>query len=279
MDASVAGEIEQAFARAGHLVVSNSRNHRMDADVPLLIPEVNGDHLALIEAQRKARGWTGAIVTNPNCSTVVLSLALAPLRPFGLTLGRHHDAAGALGRRAIRAWPRSTRSATSSRSSTARKPRSRARRRRSSARLVGGHVEPHPVVVSAQTTRVPVVNGHTESIAVALESRPIDRRRSARRSCRSAGRRSATACRARRCNPIVYLAEQNRPQPRLDVDRDGGMTVSVGRLRPCPVLGYKFVALGHNTVRGAAGAAVLNAELMVAEGVLVVGGAEVTCAS
>ena len=84
MDASVAGEIEQAFAKAGHVVVSNSRNHRMDADVPLLVPEINGDHLALVARQRDARGWSGAIVTNPNCSTVFLSMALAPLRPFGL---------------------------------------------------------------------------------------------------------------------------------------------------------------------------------------------------
>ena len=121
--------------------------------------------------------------------------------------------------------------------------------------------------MSAQTTRVPVVNGHTESIAVALDSAPsIDEVREA--FLRFSGPPQRHGLPTAPLQPIVYLHEQNRPQPRLDVDRDHGMTVSIGRLRTCPVLGYKFIALGHNTVRGAAGAAVLNAELLVAEGVL-----------
>jgi aspartate-semialdehyde dehydrogenase len=133
--------------------------------------------------------------------------------------------------------------------------------------LENGQVVPHPVVLSASTTRVAVVNGHTESIAVQLEQQPsLDEVRHALVSFSGPPQRhrlpSAPA------QPIVYLTEDNRPQPRLDVDRDGGMTVTVGRLRTCPILGYKFFALGHNTVRGAAGAAVLNAELLVAEGVL-----------
>ena len=122
-------------------------------------------------------------------------------------------------------------------------------------RLAGGVVEPHPVVVSAQVNRVPVINGHT-----------VDEIRAALTSFSGPPQRHGLPTAP--LQPVVYLPQPNRPQPRLDVDRDGGMTVSVGRLRPCPVLGYKFVALGHNTVRGAAGAAVLNAELMVAEGVL-----------
>ena len=121
--------------------------------------------------------------------------------------------------------------------------------------------------VSAQTTRVPVINGHTESIAVALDARPsVDDIREAFRQFSGPPQRHRLPTAPE--HPLVYLSEQNRPQPRLDVDRDGGMTVTIGRLRPCPVLGYKFFALGHNTVRGAAGAAVLNAELLVAEGVL-----------
>jgi aspartate-semialdehyde dehydrogenase len=266
MDASVAGEIEQAFAQAGHLVVSNSRNHRLDADVPLLIPEVNGDHLALIETQRTERGWSGAIITNPNCSTVVLSLALAPLRPFGLrsvviTTLQALSGAGYPGVASLDAVGNVIPYIDGE------EPKIETETRKILGSLVGGVVEPHPVVVSAQTTRVPVINGHTESIAVALDAKPsIDELKNALASFSGPPQRHGLP--SAPLNPVVYLSEPNRPPPRLDVDRDGGMTVSVGRLRPCPVLGYKFVALGHNTVRGAAGAAVLNAELMVAEGVL-----------
>ena len=266
MDASGAGDIEQAYATAGHLVVSNSRNHRMDADVPLLIPEVNGDHLALIDAQRRARGWSGAIITNPNCSTVVLSLALAPLRIFGLrsvciTTLQALSGAGYPGVASLDALgnviPYIEGEEGKIESET----------KKILGRLAGGVVEPHPVVVSAQVNRVPVINGHTESIAVALDARPtVDEIRAALTSFSGPPQRHGLPTAP--LQPVVYLPQPNRPQPRLDVDRDGGMTVSVGRLRPCPVLGYKFVALGHNTVRGAAGAAVLNAELMVAEGVL-----------
>jgi len=266
MDASVAGPIEQAFARAGHLVVSNSRNHRLDADVPLLVPEVNADHLSLIERQRAARGWSGAIVTNPNCSTVVLTMVLAPLRQFGLrqvmvTTLQALSGAGYPGVPSLDAV------ANVVPFIDGEEAKIETETRKILGSLGDDAVEPHPVVVSAQTTRVPVVNGHTESVAVMLESRPsIDDVREALTRFTGLPQRHALPTAPQQ--PIVYLDAQNRPQPRLDVDRDGGMTVTVGRLRPCPVLGYKFFALGHNTVRGAAGAAVLNAELMVAEGVL-----------
>ena len=126
---------------------------------------------------------------------------------------------------------------------------------------------PHPVVLSASTTRVPVVNGHTVSMSIALEQSPsLDEIRHSLVSFSGPPQRLELPTAPPQ--PVVYLPEENRPQPRLDVDRDGGMTVTVGRLRTCPVLGYKFFALGHNTVRGAAGAAVLNAELLVAQGVL-----------
>ena len=268
MDASVAGEIEQAFARAGHMVVSNSRNHRMDADVPLLVPEVNGDHLSLVARQREARGWAGAIVTNPNCSTVFLSMALAPLRVFGLksvmvTTLQALSGAGYPGVASLDAV------ANVVPFIDGEEAKIESETRKILGTLAGDHVEPHPVAVSAQTTRVPVVNGHTESISVALDARPsIDEVRES--FLRFSGAPQRHGLPSAPLQPIVYLPEQNRPQPRLDVDRDHGMTVSIGRLRPCPVLGFKFFALGHNTVRGAAGAAVLNAELLVAEGVLAV---------
>ena len=266
MDASVAGEIEQAFARAGHLVVSNSRNHRLDPDVPLLVPEVNGDHLALVEHQRRARGWTGAIITNPNCSTVVLTLSLAPLRQFGLrsvlvTTLQALSGAGYPGVASLDAV------ANVIPFIDGEEAKIETETKKILGALAGRQVEPHAVSVSAQTTRVPVINGHTESIAVALDARPsVDDIREAFRQFSGPPQRHRLPTAPE--HPLVYLSEQNRPQPRLDVDRDGGMTVTIGRLRPCPVLGYKFFALGHNTVRGAAGAAVLNAELLVAEGVL-----------
>ena len=266
MDAAVAGPIEQAFARAGHTVVSNSRNHRMDPDVPLLVPEINSDHLALLESQRRARGWSGAIVTNPNCSTVVLTLVLAPLRQFGLrsvivTTLQALSGAGYPGVPSLDAVGNILPFIDGE------EGKIETETRKILGALAGDGVEPHGVHVSAQTTRVAVVNGHTESIAVSLDAGPsIDDVRDALTRFSGAPQRHALPTAPPQ--PIVYLPQQNRPQPRLDADRDGGMTVTVGRLRPCPVLGYKFFALGHNTVRGAAGAAVLNAELMVAEGVL-----------
>ena len=265
MDAGVAGPIEQAFAAAGRLVVSNSRNHRMDADVPLLVPEVNADHLALLETQRRQRRWSGAIVTNPNCSTVVLTMVLAPLRAFGLrkvmvTTLQALSGAGYPGVASLDAVGNVVPFIDGE------EAKIETETQKILGALAGGRVEPHHVAVSAQTTRVPVVNGHTESIAVTLDANPtIEEVRAALEGFSGSPQRHALP--SAPSQPVVYLDAPNRPQPRLDVDRDGGMTVTVGRLRPCPVLGYKLFALGHNTVRGAAGAAVLNAELMAAEGV------------
>ena len=266
MDASVAGEIEEAFAKAGHLVVSNARNHRMAPDVPLLVPEINSDHLAIIDAQRAARGWSGALVTNPNCSTVILSMALAPLRQFGLksvvvTTLQALSGAGYPGVASLDAVGNVVPFIPGEEGKIESEPK------KILGRVEGAGIVPHPVVLSASTTRVAVVNGHTESVAVALEQSPsLDDVRQALASFSGPPQRHKLP--SAPPHPIVYLSEENRPQPRLDVDRDGGMTVTIGRLRTCPVIGYKFFALGHNTVRGAAGAAVLNAEQMVAQGVL-----------
>jgi aspartate-semialdehyde dehydrogenase len=264
LDASVAGDIERAFAEAGHIVVSNARNFRMDAVVPLLIPEVNADHLALTARQCTARGWRGAIVTNPNCSTVFLAMVLAALRQFE---------------------PRAVVVSTMQAVSGAGYPgvasldiignvvpfiggeeeKMESETKKILGRVGGDGVEPHPVAISAHTNRVPVINGHTETISVGFGAPPpmADIRAALERF---AGRPQEMDLPTAPRRPIEYLEEQNRPQPRLDVDRGDGMTVCVGRLRPCKVLDYKLVALGHNTVRGAAGAAVLNAELMHAEG-------------
>ncbi len=266
LDSSVAGEIEGAFAEGGHTIVSNSRNYRMEPDVPLLIPEVNADHLALLEVQAHGRGWKGRIITNPNCSTVVLATALAPLRQFGLqtTMITTLQAISGAGYPGVPSWdilgnviPHIGGEEEKIESET----------RKILGSLTDGQVVFHPVRLSATTTRVPVQNGHTESIAVGLEQQPtadaiIDAWNSFR------GRPQALDLPSAPKQPVVYLTEANRPQPILDANREGGMAVSIGRLRACPLFDYKFVALGHNTIRGAAGAAILNAELMHREGLL-----------
>jgi len=265
LDASVATEIEAALAAEGHLVVSNARNYRMDADVPLLVPEVNAEHLSLMKKQA-ARGWKGAIVTNPNCSTVFLAMSLAPLRQFGLksvtvTTMQAVSGAGYPGVASLdivgNVVPFICGEEEKLESET----------KRILGALASGAVSPHPVIISAQTTRVPVVDGHTESVSATLEQ-PVEIGAVEEALATFSGMPQRYGLPSAPAQPIVCLREANRPQPRLDVERGGGMVVFVGRLRPCPVASIKFIALGHNTVRGAAGAAILNAELMKAEGLL-----------
>jgi aspartate-semialdehyde dehydrogenase len=266
LDAGAAQDIEPAFAAAGHIVVSNARSFRMDAAVPLVIPEVNPDHLTLIARQRRERGWKGAIVTNPNCSTVVLSVVLAPLRKFGLsrvmvTTLQAVSGAGYPGVPSLDILG----NVIPSISGEEEKMESETQKILGALEREG--VTPYPLTVSATTTRVPVVDGHTEAVSIEFEEKPsLADVRAALESFR--GRPQELQLPTAPPAPIVYLSQPDRPQPRLDVERDNGMTITVGRLRACSVLGTKLVALGHNTVRGAAGAAILNAELMVAEGML-----------
>ena len=267
LDSSVAGEIEAAFAQAGHTIVSNSRNHRMEPTVPLLIPEVNADHLALLAAQRAAQGWKGQIVTNPNCAAVVLAMALAPLRQFGLkaTTVTTMQAISGAGYPGVASWDILGNIIPYIGGGEEEKIETETKKILGC--LKDGRVDPHELVISAQTTRVGVPNGHTGSISVRLDQQPpVEALIDAWRSYR--GRPQQLKLPSAPAEPIVYLTDANRPQPSLDVDRGRGMTVSVGRLRPCPVLDYKFIALGHNTIRGAAGGAILNAELMSQEGLL-----------
>jgi aspartate-semialdehyde dehydrogenase len=267
LDSAVAGEIERAFAQAGHIVVSNARNYRMDADVPLLIPEVNPDHLALLQTQAASRGWPGRIVTNPNCVVVVYAMALAPLRQFGLTASTITtlQAISGAGYPGVASWDILGNVIPFIGGGEEEKIENETNKILGA--VADGAVRGHRVTISAAVTRVPVHDGHTASIAVSLDQKPdgaaiVDAWTRFRGKPQDLGLPSAPP------RPIVYLTEPNRPQPALDANRGGGMTIAIGRLRPCPVLDYKFVALGHNTIRGAAGAAILNAELMHREGLL-----------
>jgi aspartate-semialdehyde dehydrogenase len=265
-DSSVATEIEQAFARAGHVVVSNSKNHRMEEDVPLLIPEINPDHLKIAAQQRMRRGWPGQIVTNPNCSTVVLALALAPLKPFGIrrvivTTMQAISGAGYPGVASMDI------NANVVPYIGGEEDKVETEAQKILGEFTGSGFEPYPMQVSAHCNRVPVVDGHLEAVSVELSSKPKEAEIiAALENYRSVPQeRKLPSAPAR---PVIYMKEQDRPQPRRDVERERGQAVFVGRVRPCPVFDWKFLALGHNTVRGAAGAAVLNAELMLTEGML-----------
>lgn len=259
MPGAVAGPLEAELARRGHLVVSNASSHRMDADVPLVIPEVNPDHLALLE--RQAARWPGGIVTNPNCSVVGLALALAPLeRAFGLeavlvsTL-QALSGAGRPGPSALDALDNVIPHIDGEERKIAHEPR----------KILGrlgadGALQPAGFTISAQAHRVPVAHGHLEAVSVKLArpARPEDVA-SALAAFRGPEERERLPSGPER--PIQVLPEEDRPQPKLDRDRGAGMMVSVGRIRPCDVLDIKFAVLVHNLVRGAAGAALLNAEL------------------
>ena len=264
MDASVAGGIERAFARAGHFVLSNSRNHRLDADVPLVIPEVNPDHMELISHQRRERGWPGAIVTNPNCSTITLTMALAPLRPFGIrrvlvTTLQAVSGAGYPGVPAVDILG----NVVPFIGGEEDKLSAESCKLLGELRGGGDGVEPAAVTVSAHCNRVPTVDGHLVCASVELEARPSpDEAREAMAAFR--GRPQELALPTAPLRPVQVVEGADRPQPRRDVMAGRGMAVTVGRVRECPLLGLKFVALGHNTIRGAAGASVLNAELLMA---------------
>ncbi len=267
LDSEVAGEVEQEFARAGHVVVSNSSNHRMEPDVPLLIPEVNPDHLALVRAQRQRRRWKGMIVTNPNCTAVGLVMSLAPLeKAFGLekalmTSMQAVSGAGYPGVPTLDILGNVIPHIAGEEEKVERETR------KLLGKLADGRVVPGDFVVSAHCNRVLVEDGHTESISVSLK-----RKASAEELCK-AWREFRALPQERELpsapkHPIVVREEKDRPQPKLDVQTEGGMAVVIGRVRPCPVLQFKYTALSHNTIRGAAGTALLNAELMKSEGYL-----------
>jgi aspartate-semialdehyde dehydrogenase len=266
MDASVATEIERAYAEAGHVVVSNSKNHRMERDVPLLVPEINPDHLKLVPGQQRNRGWKGQIVTNPNCSTIGLTMGLGPLKPFGITkvLVTTMQAISGAGYPGVASMDIMGNVVPFI---GGEEEKMQVETQKILGDFRGDHIEPLAATVSAHCNRVAVVDGHTETVSVAFSSTPSES--DVRRALESfRGLPQERQLPSAPPQPVIYMEEGNRPQPRKDAERERGMAAFVGRLRACPVLDYKFVVLSHNTIRGAAGAAVLNAELMHSEGML-----------
>ena len=264
LDAAAANELEPAFAAAGHIVVSNSSALRMRADVPLLVPECNPEHLALIERQASFPGG-GYAVTNPNCSTVGLVLALAPLhQAFGLesVLAVTMQAVSGAGYPGVASLdilgnvvPYISQE----------EEKMEVEAQKILGRLTPSGVMPGEFKVSAHCNRVAVVDGHMESVSVKLKTRTtLAEVAAALAGFR--GRPQALRLPSAPAAPVVVTEASDRPQPRFDVESHAGMSAIVGRLRPCPLLDFKFTVLSHNTLRGAAGAALLNAELLHAEG-------------
>ena len=269
LDSTVAGEAEDEYANRGCIVVSNSRNHRMDADVPLLIPELNAEHLDCVERQRTRRGSRGYIVTNPNCSTIGLAMALAPIEQmYGLeqvhvTTMQAISGAGYAGVASYAILDNVIPYIAGEEDKIESEPR------KILGRWDGDHFIDAPFRISAQTNRVATIDGHLMSISLKVRDSNfvnVDQLREAIDNFRGQPQLLGLPSAPRK--PLHYIDECDRPQPRLDRDREGGMSVSIGRLRPCPLLDVRMVALVHNTIRGAAGAAILNAELLHAKGML-----------
>lgn len=270
LPSSVAGPIEERMAAAGYGVLSNASSHRMDADVPLLIPEVNPDHLQLIPIQRANRGWDkGFIVTDPNCSTAGLTVALKPLHEaFGVrrvvvTTMQALSGAGYPGVPALDSLDNVIPYISEEEEKMAREPR----------KLLGtfsreaGSIVPADIAISPSCNRVATRDGHLEAVSVEL-GRKASREEviAALRGFQSLPFR--LGCPSAVEPTIIVRDEPDRPQTFLDRDAGRGMAITVGRVRPCEVLDFKFVVLSHNTIRGAAGGAILNAELMIAQGMI-----------
>ena len=267
MSGSLAGEIEGAFAAAGHVVVTNSSHYRMTPDVPLLVPEINPGHLGLLCAQRRDRGWKGAIVTNPNCAVVVLVMPLAALRSFGLkrVMVTTFQAVSGAGYPGVPSLDILGNVIPYIGGDEEKKVESEPQKILGD--LDGDRIRPLPFAVSASCNRVPSIEGHLVTVSVEFEHRP-DREEILQALTRFSGVPQERELPSAPRQVIHVMSSQDRPQPRKDAGLERGMATAVGRLRECNLLHWKFVALSHNVLRGAAGAALLNAELMRSEGLL-----------
>jgi aspartate-semialdehyde dehydrogenase len=267
LDSTAAREIEPAFADAGCAVVSNSSAFRMAQDVPLVIPEVNGDHVPLLKSQKWHQKNGGFMVTNPNCSAIGLVMALAPLhRRFGVekvfvATMQAVSGAGYPGVPSLDILGNVIPYIASE------EEKMEAESRKLLGTLNGNSVKDAEIVLSAHCNRVAVEDGHTESVSIKLtkpatSAEIIETWREFRCLPQKLKLPSAPE------EPVIYDPAPDRPQPRLDRDRGRGMSAVVGRLRPCNIFDWRFTVLSHNTIRGAAGAAILNGELLKAQGYL-----------
>ncbi len=267
LDASIAAELEPRFAEAGCGVITNSSALRMKSDVPLVIPEVNADHVKLLECQTWRKKSHGFVVTNPNCSAIGLVMALAPLQQqFGIdtVIAVTMQAVSGAGYPGVASLdilgnviPYIAKEEEKMEEETLKLL----------GEINGSRIIPAPFGMSAHCNRVAVEDGHTESVSLKLKTKTepdeIVRAWNAFR-----GTPQELKLPTAPEQPLQYIGSSDRPQPRFDVDAGNGMTASIGRLRPCSVLDWKFTVLSHNTIRGAAGAALLNAELLKIQGYL-----------
>jgi aspartate-semialdehyde dehydrogenase len=267
LDSGVAGEVEAAFAKAGRIVLSNAKNYRMVADVPLVIPEVNGDHLGILAQQRAVRGWAGGIVTNANCATTVIAAALAPLherfqvtKVFATTM-QAVSGAGYPGVPSLDILGNVIPYIGDE------EPKIETELGKLLGRYDGQQIVPADIVVSAHANRVPVEHGHTVCLSVAFATTPTpDQALEVLRAWRG-----AEAVRGLPSAPepaLIIRDELDRPQPRRDANEGRGMATTVGRVRADHLFDLRLVAMSHNVVRGAAGGSILNAELLVSTGQL-----------
>jgi aspartate-semialdehyde dehydrogenase len=263
LDSSVAGEAESAYAAAGHTVISNSANHRMDTAVPLTIPEINPDHFELVKNQ----AGPGAIITNSNCSTMFLAMVLAPLdRRFGV------EAVQVTTMQAISGAGYPGVSGMDILGNVVPYIKNEEEKLEEEAAKIlgkrnGDHIDMHPMTVSAQCNRVAVFDGHMEAVSVKFtDTATADEITATLRAFQGMPQEQHLPTAPE--HPIIVMDQADRPQPARDIWIQNGMSAVVGRIRPCNVLDFKMMVLGHNTVRGAAGAAILNAEAYQALGYL-----------
>jgi aspartate-semialdehyde dehydrogenase len=268
LPSDVAKEVEPKFAEAGFAVASNASAYRMEEDVPLVIPEVNPDHLGLIDVQRDERGWDGFIVTNPNCSTIQMVLTLKPLMDeFGVeeVIVSTMQAVSGAGYAGV---PSMAILDNIIPYIEGEEEKMETETLKILGELDGDRIEPADLTVSASCHRVPVLDGHTEAIFVST-TEEADPEEAAEALAGFRGIPQERDLPTAPERPVIVREEEDRPQPRFDREAGDGMSVVVGRIRRDPVLdGLKYVCVGHNAVRGAAGASVLNAELLVSEGYL-----------
>lgn len=264
LDSEVAGEIEATFAHAGYIVISNSRNHRMDPTVPLVIPEVNGDHLELIKKQKFSQGM---IVTNPNCSVIGIATALKPLTDRWDIEKAHVVTLQAVSGAGYPGVPSFDILDNVIPFISGEEEKVQTEPLKILGSLQNGKILPHPMNISAQCNRVAVMDGHMACISVKFKH-PAQAEEIIQAWQSFSRDPQAMQLPMAPIQPIVYFHDEKHPQPKLHRHLDKGMVVSIGRLRKCPLFDWKFTILSHNTIRGAAGCAILNAELMVKKGLI-----------